>query len=83
MSAAIEEEEEVQEKKSCDTLRQEFIDCITKSDCFLKDNKKIKECMQPDSPGVDDDCRKIQYTFFQCKRSLIDMRTRFRGRKGS
>ena len=34
-----EEEKKFTEKhRSCDGLRQEFIDCITKSDCFLKVN---------------------------------------------
>eukprot|EP00112_Aurelia_sp_Birch-Aquarium-sp1_P009825 Seg2131.4 transcript_id=Seg2131.4/GoldUCD/mRNA.D3Y31 product="hypothetical protein" protein_id=Seg2131.4/GoldUCD/D3Y31 len=77
-----EEEKKFTEKhRSCDGLRQEFIDCITKSDCFLKDGKKVKECLHPDT-NVDSDCRRIQTVFFECKRSMVDMRTRFRGRKG-
>ncbi|XP_065059364.1 cytochrome c oxidase assembly factor 5-like [Rhopilema esculentum] len=78
-----EEEKKFKEKHpSCDGLRKEFIDCITQSDCFQKEGKKIRECLHPEATGVSDECRQIQYTFFECKRSLVDMRMRFRGRKG-
>ncbi|XP_065883959.1 uncharacterized protein [Dysidea avara] len=40
------------------------------------------ECMKPEMPGYDPDCRQLQIAFFECKRSLLDTRQRFRGRKG-
>ncbi|CAF0961805.1 unnamed protein product [Rotaria sordida] len=46
--------------------------CIT-LECLS--NEKLREF-------VPDECRRLSYTFFECKRSMIDMRSRFRGRKG-
>merc|ERR1712168_446246 len=69
-------------KKACSGLREELLTCLQKSDCFQKEGKTIKECMNSNESGVDMDCRQIQYSFFECRRSTLDMRTRFRGRKG-
>jgi len=78
-----EEEKKFHEKHPpCYGLRKEFVECITQSDCFLKEGKNIKECMKPGATGVSPECRSVQHNFFECKRSLLDMRTRFRGRKG-
>ncbi|KXJ25888.1 cytochrome c oxidase assembly factor 5 [Exaiptasia diaphana] len=67
---------------ACGGLRHELKECILKSDCVVKHGNHPTMCMKTDVEGVSDDCRKIQYAFFECKRSLLDFRTRFRGRKG-
>ena len=69
-------------KKACSGLRQELLDCMMKSQCMSELGMSMKECMQKDAPGVDTECKHIQFSFFDCRRSLLDMRNRFRGRKG-
>ncbi|XP_062514684.1 cytochrome c oxidase assembly factor 5-like [Corticium candelabrum] len=65
----------------CSRTKQQLIDCLRASDCVRKLNMTPRECIKWTSPGVDEDCRAVQKSFFECKRSLIDMRTRFRGSK--
>ena len=36
----------------------------------------------PQTNDVPDECQALRVAFFECKRSILDMRTRFRGRKG-
>ncbi|EDO35361.1 predicted protein [Nematostella vectensis] len=82
---AIDGEEEAPDAKrakSCAGLRSELKECILKSDCVVKHGMRPSECLKAESAGVEDDCRRVQYAFFECKRSLLDFRNRFRGRKG-
>ncbi|XP_010013303.1 PREDICTED: cytochrome c oxidase assembly factor 5, partial [Nestor notabilis] len=41
-----------------------------------QENKTPKQCLR------EGHCRSLQMTFFACKRSMLDTRARFRGRKG-
>ncbi|XP_010150413.1 PREDICTED: cytochrome c oxidase assembly factor 5, partial [Eurypyga helias] len=41
-----------------------------------QENKSPKQCLR------EGHCRSLQVTFFACKRSLLDTRARFRGKKG-
>jgi len=77
-----EDELEKEQKRSCSGLKEELMSCLHKSDCMVKDGKTMKECMDKEIAGVDTDCRQIQFAFFECRRSMLDMRTRFRGKKG-
>nr|XP_009664764.1 PREDICTED: cytochrome c oxidase assembly factor 5 [Struthio camelus australis] len=40
------------------------------------ENKSPRQCLK------EGHCRSLQITFFACKRSMLDARARFRGRKG-
>ena len=42
----------------------------------MKGGKGAKECMK-----LTDECRVYRNTYFECKRSQLDMRTRIRGMK--
>ncbi|XP_071125135.1 cytochrome c oxidase assembly factor 5-like [Mytilus galloprovincialis] len=70
-------------KKSCDRLRHELRDCLIYSDCVQKDKRTPRECLKlgTHNPTVPMECHELRYRFFQCKRSIIDMRARFRGIK--
>jgi len=61
-------------------LRFELKRCLLKTDCCLVEKKTPYTCLQ--EGNVDQDCKALAYAFYECKRSLLDMRTRFRGRKG-
>nr|XP_047127025.1 cytochrome c oxidase assembly factor 5 isoform X1 [Hydra vulgaris] len=46
-----------------------------------EDGKTMGECMKKEADGVSTECRATIYSFYECRRSMLDMRTRFRGRK--
>jgi len=82
---ALVDEENIENQtrgEPCSGLRKELKECILASDCVKMHGLKPNSCLHADTEGVDQDCRKVQYAFFECKRSLLDFRTRFRGRKG-
>lgn len=69
-------------QKPCSGLRKELKECVLASDCVKKYGSKPNDCLNTEAQGMNEDCRRVQYAFFECKRSLLDFRTRFRGRKG-
>ncbi|VDN52256.1 unnamed protein product [Dracunculus medinensis] len=68
--------------RSCDRLRKEVKRCIKESDCVQKARRPAKECVQARDGSVPTRCYKLLSLLSDCKRSMIDMRARFRGRKG-
>ncbi|CAF1052422.1 unnamed protein product [Brachionus calyciflorus] len=70
-------------KRKCDGLRYDLKMCLLKSDCVQKYHTVPRKCLQDPEmlPHVPDKCWVLANTFFECKRSLIDMRRRFRGPK--
>ncbi|KAG0051003.1 hypothetical protein BGZ83_004220 [Gryganskiella cystojenkinii] len=67
---------------SCKEIRAELAECILKSDCMLVDGLSAKECLRPENEyRVPAECGAIKRSFFECKRGMLDMRTRFRGNK--
>ncbi|KAL5011395.1 hypothetical protein ScPMuIL_009946 [Solemya velum] len=76
-------EESGKTKPACHGVKEDLKECLLKSDCVTKLGKTPKEClMLGNDPSVPDECRGLRVAFFECKRSLLDMRQRFRGRKG-
>ncbi|XP_046853819.1 cytochrome c oxidase assembly factor 5-like [Xenia sp. Carnegie-2017] len=69
-------------KEACSGLRKELKDCLMSSECVIKYGHTPKNCLSNEAPGVTNECRLTQQAFFECKRSLLDFRNRFRGRKG-
>ncbi|XP_034041776.1 cytochrome c oxidase assembly factor 5 [Thalassophryne amazonica] len=69
-------EGKVEDKRPCAGIREDFQACLLTHDCVVKEGKLPSECLK------DGHCRALQESFFDCKRSLLDNRTRFRGRKG-
>ena len=65
---------------ACHRLRIELKRCMLKTKCCQKELKTPLQCLREDNID-NDECRKLSYAFFECKRSLIDMRVRFRGHK--
>ncbi|KAG0243841.1 hypothetical protein BGX31_010165 [Mortierella sp. GBA43] len=67
---------------SCKEIRAELVECILKSDCVLVDGLTPKECLRPEMDHrVPSECIAIKKSFFECRRGMLDMRTRFRGNK--
>ncbi|RWS26681.1 cytochrome c oxidase assembly factor 5-like isoform X1 [Leptotrombidium deliense] len=72
---------EKRKKASCENLRNDFKECILTSDCVVKKKKHPKECSLGEDDGVPQLCNNLRTAFFECKRSLLDNRRRFRGRR--
>jgi len=83
MSSDYEEDDDVAEetKLPCPKIRADLLECIHQSSCFLNEGKTVKQCLQKSEAGAAE-CQDLSYAYFACRRSIMDMRTRFRGRKG-
>ncbi|XP_046670659.1 cytochrome c oxidase assembly factor 5 [Homalodisca vitripennis] len=73
---------ELEDKTSCSGLRADLKMCLLESDCCRVKKKTPRECLQTKDPDIPDNCLALKNLFFECKRSLLDNRTRFRGRRG-
>ena len=64
-----------QQMVDCKDIAETLLDCLRATEC-MKGGKGAKECMK-----LTDECRVYRNTYFECKRSQLDMRTRIRGMK--
>ncbi|CAJ0954498.1 unnamed protein product, partial [Mesorhabditis belari] len=80
------EEDELNKLQStgvaCDRLRQALKKCIKDSPCVQRDARSAQDCINAHDGTVPDRCFSLLSNFSDCKRSMVDMRSRFRGRKG-
>uniref|UniRef100_U5EZV6 Cytochrome c oxidase assembly factor 5 n=1 Tax=Corethrella appendiculata TaxID=1370023 RepID=U5EZV6_9DIPT len=75
--------EELADKSPCAGVRADLKMCLLESDCCKKERKTPRECLlKPRDGSVPNECFVLRNTFFECKRSMLDNRQRFRGRKG-
>merc|ERR1712080_449512 len=66
--------------RPCDGLKVDLKRCLLQSECCLKSKKTPLECLKNNE--VAQECQALRVAFFESKRSILDMRTRFRGRPG-
>lgn len=77
-----EEGEKLADKRPCAGVRADLKMCLLNTDCVKRDKKTPRECLKTNDGSVPNECQALRNTFFECKRSLLDNRVRFRGRKG-
>jgi len=82
MSQLYDDTVQPEDHRPCAGLRKELKACLLDSDCVKIHHKSPKECLSVNDGTVEKDCVLLRQTFFECKRSLLDARQRFRGRKG-
>ena len=75
-------EQETSDGTACGIIKENLKYCMNQTTCVKKDRRTPRECLRTHDPSVPSQCHKLAYTFFECKRSLIDNRIRFRGPKG-
>jgi len=75
-----EEEKKAVDTRPCSGLRVDLKRCLLLSECCLVKKKTPLVCLN--EGDVPQECQALRVAFFECKRSVLDMRTRFRGRKG-
>ncbi|XP_029793062.1 cytochrome c oxidase assembly factor 5 isoform X1 [Suricata suricatta] len=89
--------EDKPEGGACAGVKEDLGACLLQSDCVLqvaqpdarggetpeperqspaKEGKSPRQCLK------EGNCQALKYSFFECKRSMLDARSRFRGRKG-
>ena len=68
-----------QKKTPCSELRNDFKLCMLNTDCIKVQRRTVKDCL--DANDVPIECLQLKTLLFECKRSLLDNRLRFRGRK--
>ena len=66
-------------KTPCSELRDDFKLCLLNTDCIKIHKKKVQECFDADEVPIE--CLQLRTLLFECKRSLLDNRLRFRGRR--
>lgn len=70
---------DTKKKTPCSELRTDFKLCLMNTDCISVQKRKVKDCF--DSGDVPIECQQLRTLLFECKRSLLDNRLRFRGRR--
>ncbi|KAI9292226.1 hypothetical protein K502DRAFT_94228 [Neoconidiobolus thromboides FSU 785] len=69
---------------TCEDIREELIECMQKSECMDKFGYPIQKCFEKENAHlIDEECLAIRKAYTECKRSLLNMRYRFRGPKTS
>merc|ERR1712110_1067643 len=66
--------------RPCSGLRVDLKRCLLLTECCTVRKKTPLVCLN--EGDVPQECQALRVAFFECKRSVLDMRTRFRGRKG-
>ncbi|XP_008556572.1 cytochrome c oxidase assembly factor 5 [Microplitis demolitor] len=76
------ENEQLKDKSRCAGVRANLKMCLLESDCCKIHKKTPKECLKVTDGSVPDECQSLRILLYDCKRSIIDARRRFRGPKG-
>lgn len=82
MPKYYEEVSGLDDKRPCGGLRSDLKTCVLESDCVKVMKMSPRECLKSRNSNVPDECYLLKQSFFECKRSVLDNRQRFRGRKG-
>jgi cytochrome c oxidase assembly factor 5 len=66
------------QQAACGDVRQEFIDCILQySECVRQPGTTFKDCVA--SHLLPEQCQPLRMKYFECRKALVDPRTRLRG----
>ncbi|XP_054711657.1 cytochrome c oxidase assembly factor 5-like [Uloborus diversus] len=76
------EETDEKHRRPCTGVKQDLINCLLASDCVRIEKQTPKQCLVSRHPSVSEECYSLRTLYFECKRSLLDARQRFRGHKG-
>ncbi|KAJ1962194.1 Dephospho-CoA kinase (Dephosphocoenzyme A kinase) (COAE) [Dipsacomyces acuminosporus] len=66
---------------SCDGIREEYIQCLLRSECVFIKRHTVEECVKNKDLAtlIPERCHMLRQSLFECKRGLLDMRKRMRG----
>ncbi|KAJ1980838.1 Dephospho-CoA kinase (Dephosphocoenzyme A kinase) (COAE) [Dimargaris verticillata] len=69
--------------RPCQPLRDDLVACVLKSDCVTIQGHSVQDCLTKKElmESLPAECQALRLSFSECKRSMLDMRRRFRGPK--
>lgn len=79
LDATPEDVKKDKNRRPCSDLRDDLKECIEEADCVKVQRRKVKDCYESGELPIR--CIQLRQILFDCKRSLLDNRLRFRGRK--
>lgn len=56
---------------SCNNLRNEFVDCVMRSDCVLRKGNTPQSCIKEHANELPEPCQHLRVAFFECKRGMV------------
>lgn len=56
---------------SCNKLRGEFVDCVMRSDCVLRQGNTPQSCIKEHANELPEPCQHLRVALFECKRGLV------------
>ncbi|CAM9547376.1 unnamed protein product [Heterosigma akashiwo] len=62
--------------RNCKDVAEQLVECMRQTKC-MSEGGELKECLKINP----DECMVERRGYFECKRALLDMRTRIRGRR--
>ncbi|ESO87256.1 hypothetical protein LOTGIDRAFT_229366 [Lottia gigantea] len=78
----VEAEDEAKPTMACYKLMVNLRECLKESDCCQVERKTPRQCLDNiNSDNIPNYCRELNRYFQICRRSQIDTRQRFRGKR--
>ena len=71
-------EQEIVAKTACRDAARSYASCVAEHSPCVKEGKPLIECIKAKDT---EECNSLRNSYFECRRSQLDMRTRIRGRK--
>ncbi|KAL9936452.1 hypothetical protein V8E36_004520 [Tilletia maclaganii] len=66
---------------ACAPIRSSLADCLLASPCVAQQGHSAQDCLRDHSlrDALPDECKGLYRSYVECRRSMLDMRKRFRG----
>lgn len=59
------------ENKACAGIRQDFANCLLRTDCVLKQGLTPQECLQKHGDELPEECQFLRKSLATCKRGMV------------
>lgn len=59
------------ENKACAGIRQDFANCLLRTDCVLKQGLTPQECLQKHADELPEECQFLRKSLATCKRGMV------------
>ncbi|KAK0527909.1 hypothetical protein OC834_004249 [Tilletia horrida] len=66
---------------TCTPIRSALADCLLASPCVSQQGHSAQDCLRDHAlrDALPDECKGLYRSYVECRRSMLDMRKRFRG----
>lgn len=59
------------ENKACAGIREDFANCLLRTDCVLKQGRTPQECIQKHADELPEECQFLRKSLATCKRGMV------------